>query len=147
MENIPIKFPDVKIRNILSNYASLIGKTYYPGQRYEDTYYTARTRVYSCGTITDHIPKHIYQFEDTYVSAMIINHKGIHSQLIKLKKLTTKKNNFNLMKKKYKTIQPRKLNYRQTNNKKHNKNYKKYKYKQQKFNNCKQINVKMSLKQ
>ena len=96
MENIPIKFPDVKIRNILSNYASLIGKTYYPGQRYEDTYYTARTRVYSCGTITDHIPKHIYQFEDTYVSAMIINHKGIHSQLIKLKKLTTKKKQFQL---------------------------------------------------
>ena len=29
MRNITIEFPDVKIGNVLSNYANLIGKTYY----------------------------------------------------------------------------------------------------------------------
>ena len=39
----------------------IIGKTYYPEQRYENTHYTTQT-VYFCKIITDHIPKHIYHF-------------------------------------------------------------------------------------
>lgn len=46
VKNISIDVPDVKIQNMLSNYANLISKAMYPGQRYENIYYTTGTRVY-----------------------------------------------------------------------------------------------------
>ena len=62
MENIPIELQDTKIRTFLSHYVTLVGNTYYPGKRYENTHFITGTRVYFCTTITNHLPKHIYKF-------------------------------------------------------------------------------------
>ena len=62
IENIPIELQDTKIRTFLSYYETLVGNTYYPGKRYKNTHFITGTRVYSCTTITNHLPKHIYKF-------------------------------------------------------------------------------------
>ena len=46
----------------LSKYITPVGKTYYPGVKYSNKFYTTGTRVYHCIKLKQHIPKHIYQF-------------------------------------------------------------------------------------
>ena len=62
IENIPIELQDKKIRTFLSQYVTLVGNTYYPGKRFENTHFITGTRIYSCTTITNHLPRHIYKF-------------------------------------------------------------------------------------
>lgn len=92
VKNISIDFPDVKTQNMLSNYANLISKAMYPGQRHENTYYTTGTRVYYCSTITNS-QSYLSIWKIPTVAAMTVNHKKVHSQLLKLKKLTINKTN------------------------------------------------------
>lgn len=63
VENLPVELPDKEVKTFLSNCATLIGKTYYPGIKHQNKYYTTGTRVYQCTKLTQHIPKHIYHFE------------------------------------------------------------------------------------
>lgn len=63
VENLPVELPDKEVKAFLSNCATLIGKTYYPGIKHQNKYYTTGTRVYQCTKLTQHIPKHIYHFE------------------------------------------------------------------------------------
>ena len=69
IENIPIELQDKKIRTFLSQFVTLVGNTYYPRKRYENNHFITGTennhfitgtRIYSCTTITNHLPKHIY---------------------------------------------------------------------------------------
>ena len=62
IENIPIELKDTTIRKFLSQYGTLVGKTYFPRKRYENTYFITGTRIYSCTNIKEHLPKHIYKF-------------------------------------------------------------------------------------
>ena len=62
IENIAIELQDTKIRTFLTEYVTLIGKTYYPGKRYHNTYFITGTRVNSCTSIKHHLTKHIYKF-------------------------------------------------------------------------------------
>ena len=62
VENLPIELPDENVRTFLSQYTTLIGKTYYTGKRNNNKYYTTGTRIYQCTHLKKHIPKHIYEF-------------------------------------------------------------------------------------
>ena len=46
IENLPTGLPDKEVKTFLSQYATLFGKTYYPGIKHQNKYYTTRTRVY-----------------------------------------------------------------------------------------------------
>ena len=59
IENLPIELPET---TFLSKYTTPVGKTYYPGIKHQNKFYTTGTRVYKCIKLTQHIPKHIYQF-------------------------------------------------------------------------------------
>ena len=61
IENLPIELPDKEVKTFLSKYITPIGKTYYPGIKYNNKFYRTRTRVYQCVRLKQHIPKHIYQ--------------------------------------------------------------------------------------
>ena len=37
-------------------------KTYYPGLKFQNKFYTTGTRVYHCIKMTEHLPRHFYQF-------------------------------------------------------------------------------------
>ena len=62
IENIPIELPDREIKKFLSQYTIVVGKTYYPGIRHKNKYYTTGTRLYQCVKIKEHIPRHLYKF-------------------------------------------------------------------------------------
>ena len=46
IENIPIELPDKDVKFFLSEHTKPIGKTYYPGIKHRNKYYTTGTRVY-----------------------------------------------------------------------------------------------------
>ena len=62
IENLPIELPDKEVKNFLSEYATLFGKTYYPGTKFQNKYITTGTRIYQYTTISKNIPKHLYKF-------------------------------------------------------------------------------------
>ena len=62
IENIPIELPDKEVKTFLSQYAKPVGKTYYPGQKFQNKFYTTETRVYHCINMIEHLPKHIHKF-------------------------------------------------------------------------------------
>ena len=62
IENLPIELPDKKVKTFLSEYTTPVGKTYYPGIKHNNKFFTTGTRVYQCVRLTKHIPKHVYQF-------------------------------------------------------------------------------------
>ena len=53
---------DREFKKFLSQYTTVVGKTYYPGIRHKNKYYTTGTRVYQCVKIKEHIPRHLYKF-------------------------------------------------------------------------------------
>ena len=59
IENIPIELSDREVKKFLSQYRTVVGKTYYPGIRHKNKYYTTGTRVYQCVKIKEHIPRHL----------------------------------------------------------------------------------------
>ena len=63
IENIPIELPDKEVKEFLSTYTKIIGKTYYPGIKHSNKYFTTGTRVYQCIKLTQHIPRNVYHFE------------------------------------------------------------------------------------
>ena len=62
IENLSIELPDKEVKIFLSEYATLIGKTYYPGIKFQNKYFTTGTRIYQYTTLTKHIPRQIYYF-------------------------------------------------------------------------------------
>ena len=62
IENLPTELPDKEVKTFLSKYITPIGKTYCPGIKYNNKFYTTGTRVYQCARLKQHIPEHIYQF-------------------------------------------------------------------------------------
>ena len=62
IENIPIELPDKEVKEFLSIYTTTIGKTYYPGIKHTNKYFTTGTRVYQCIKLTQHIPRHVHHF-------------------------------------------------------------------------------------
>ena len=48
IENRPIELPDKDVKEFLSTYTTTIGKTYYPGIKHSNKYFTAGTRIYQC---------------------------------------------------------------------------------------------------
>ena len=62
IENLPIELPDKEVKTFLSKYITPVGKTYYPGIKYNCKFYKTGTRVCHCVRLKQHIPKHIYQF-------------------------------------------------------------------------------------
>ena len=62
IENRPIELCDSEVKKFLSQYTIIEGKTYYPGIRHKNKYYTTGTRVYQCVKINKHIPRHLYKF-------------------------------------------------------------------------------------
>ena len=66
IENIPIKLPDRELKTFLSEYVTIIGKTYYPRTRYNNKHFTTGTRVYQSIQILKHLPRHIHQFGRYY---------------------------------------------------------------------------------
>ena len=62
IENLPIELPDKEVKTFLSKYITPVGKTYYPGIKHHNKFFTTGTRVYQCVNLTQHIPKHVYQF-------------------------------------------------------------------------------------
>ena len=62
IENLPIELSDKEDKTFLSEYVTLIGKTYYPGTKYQSKYYSTGTRVQQYINLTEHIPKHINYF-------------------------------------------------------------------------------------
>ena len=45
IENIPIELPDKEVKEFLSTCTTTIGKTYYPGIKHSNKYFTTGTRV------------------------------------------------------------------------------------------------------
>ena len=62
IENLPTELPDEDVQELLSTYATPIGKTYYTGKRHKKKYYTTGTTVYQCVHLRQHLPRHIYKF-------------------------------------------------------------------------------------
>ena len=62
IENIPIELPHKEVKTFLSDYATPVGKTYYPGQNFHNKFYTTGTRVYHCVRMTQHLPRHYFHF-------------------------------------------------------------------------------------
>ena len=62
IENIPIELNDLLVKELLSNYATIIGQTYYPVETYDGTKYRTGTRVYTVIKIKEHLPLKHYQF-------------------------------------------------------------------------------------
>ena len=62
IENIPIELNDLLVKELLSNYATIIGQTYYPVETYNNTKYRTGTRVYTVIKIKEHLPLKHYQF-------------------------------------------------------------------------------------
>ena len=62
IENLPIELPDKEVKTFLSKYTTPVGKTYYPGVKHQKKYFPTETRVYEGVNLTQHIPKHVYQF-------------------------------------------------------------------------------------
>lgn len=46
----------------MSKYATLFGKTYYPGTKFQNKYFTTGTRIYQYTSLSKHIPRHINEF-------------------------------------------------------------------------------------
>ena len=62
IENIPMELNDLLVKELLSNYATIIGQTYYPVETYDGTKYRTGTRVYTVIKIKEHLPLKHYQF-------------------------------------------------------------------------------------
>ena len=62
IENLPIELPDKEVKAFLSKYATLFGKTYYPGTKFQNKYFTTGTRIYQYTSLSKHIPRHINEF-------------------------------------------------------------------------------------
>ena len=62
IENIPIELPDCEVKEFLSTYTKIIGKTCYPGIKHSNKYFTTGTRIYQCIKINHHIPRRIFHF-------------------------------------------------------------------------------------
>ena len=61
LEYIPIELPDREVKTFLSEYVTILGKTYYPGNRHSK-HFTTGARVYQCIKLQKHLPRHLYQF-------------------------------------------------------------------------------------
>ena len=46
----------------MSKYATLFGKTYYPGTKFQNKYFTTGTRIYQYTSLSKLIPRHINEF-------------------------------------------------------------------------------------
>ena len=46
IENLPIEISDKKVKDLLTDYTTVIGKTYYSGIRSRNKYFTTRTQVF-----------------------------------------------------------------------------------------------------
>ena len=64
IENRPIELPDKDVKEFLSTYTATIGKTYYPGIKHSNKYFTAGTRIYQC--IKLHMSWYYIILGDTY---------------------------------------------------------------------------------
>ena len=62
MENVPIELPNREVKTFLSEYATPIGKTYYPEITNKNKKFTTGTRVYQCIKLKKDIPRHLYEF-------------------------------------------------------------------------------------
>ena len=62
IEYISIELPDKKVKTFLSTYTTPIGKTYYPGTKHYNKYFTAGTRVYQCIKLNQHTSRQIHHF-------------------------------------------------------------------------------------
>ena len=60
IENVPIELPDKEVKTLLSQYTTGTGKTYYPGIKHENKYFTFGTRVYI------NVLNYYNIFQDTY---------------------------------------------------------------------------------
>ena len=66
IENILIELPDKQVKTFLSDYATPVGKTYYPRQKFHSKFYATGTRVYHCVRITQHLPRHSFHFSRNF---------------------------------------------------------------------------------
>ena len=81
IENLPTRLPDKQVKTFLSQYTTLFGKTYYPGTKHQNKYYTTGTRVYQYIDLKEHIPKHIYYF-GRYLHICYDDHEDMRTNLL-----------------------------------------------------------------
>ena len=80
IENLPTELPDEDVQELLSTYATPIGKTYYTGKRHKKKYYTTGTTVYQCVHLRQHLPRNIYKF-GRYLRIRYNSHRHPRPQL------------------------------------------------------------------
>lgn len=62
IKNIPIERSDREFKNFLSEYKTVVEKTYYPGIRHKNKYFTTGTQIFQCVKLKEHVPRHLYKF-------------------------------------------------------------------------------------
>ena len=62
IENMLTELPDKEVKEFVSTYTTTIGKTYYPGIKHTNKYFTTGKRVYQCIKLTQNISRHLHHF-------------------------------------------------------------------------------------